>query len=96
MNRKTRNNGGMPLPPMRRCIGCMTSRPKSEMVRIAVTDDGPVIDRLGRMDGRGIYICPDQACVDAAVKRKALQRVFRRAFDKADTERLFGEIITKC
>ena len=66
------------------------------MVRIAVTADGPVIDRSGTMDGRGVYICPDKACVDAAIKRKALQRVFKRAFNKAELDRLFGEITTKC
>ena len=81
---------------MRRCIGCMETRPKSEMARIVLDGEVPVFDRSGKMDGRGVYICPDPGCTGKAVKRKALNRAFRRAIDKDICEALFKEITETC
>ena len=40
--------------PMRTCIGCGTSKPKKELIRIVLTDDGEILaDRTGRANGRG-------------------------------------------
>ena len=61
--------------PMRSCIGCGRTRPKKEMIRIVRTPSGDiVVDSSGRTGGRGCYLCPDAACLDRAVKRKALGR----------------------
>ena len=61
--------------PMRTCIGCGQSREKKELVRIVRTPDGTVVlDRTGRMSGRGCYLCNDPACFDKAVKKKSLNR----------------------
>jgi hypothetical protein len=65
--------------PMRQCIGCQTSRPKKELVRIVRAPDGEIsIDRIGKKPGRGAYLCPDPQCLTRAQKRKALERSFEQ------------------
>ena len=65
--------------PMRTCIGCGTSKPKKELIRIVLTDDGEILaDRTGRANGRGAYLCDDPACLQKAIKRKAFSRAFRQ------------------
>ena len=61
--------------PMRRCVGCMTSKEKQELVRIAGFEGELSLDLTGRAKGRGAYLCkanPD--CWEKAYKRKALER----------------------
>ena len=57
---------------MRRCVGCMTSFPKGEVVRFAASGGKPVIDIIGKMNGRGAYLCRSLDCFDMAVKKKRL------------------------
>jgi predicted RNA-binding protein YlxR (DUF448 family) len=52
----------------------MTSRPKSELVRLVASDGAPRVDITGKANGRGIYLCPDEDCLEKALKRKALTR----------------------
>ena len=58
--------------PMRRCIGCMTSFPKNEVVRIVSLDGKPYIDISGKQNGRGAYLCHSIDCFDLAIKKKRL------------------------
>ena len=63
--------------PARQCIGCMTSRPKKELVRVVRAPSGEIsIDPVGKKPGRGAYLCPDPACLAKAKKKKALERCF--------------------
>ena len=48
--------------PERRCIGCMTSRPKQELIRIVADENGLHIDPSGKMPGRGAYLCRSEEC----------------------------------
>lgn len=44
--------------PLRTCVGCGLIRPKRELVRMVVTDDGMLqIDPTGKAKGRGAYLC---------------------------------------
>ncbi len=65
--------------PMRQCIGCQTSRPKKELVRIVRGPTGEIsLDPIGKKPGRGAYLCPDPACLKKAQKKKALERSFEQ------------------
>ncbi|GIW28198.1 MAG: YlxR family protein [Meiothermus ruber] len=46
--------------PIRQCIACRERRPKRELLRIVMTEEGPVLDPTGRKPGRGSYVCPDR------------------------------------
>ena len=58
--------------PMRRCVGCMTSFPKNEVVRIVADEGKPVIDLTGKKNGRGAYLCRSLDCLETAKKKKRL------------------------
>ena len=60
--------------PLRKCLGCMSSFPKKDLVRVLKTPEGEVIiDLSGKKSGRGAYICKDKACLKKAIKSKRIQ-----------------------
>ena len=60
--------------PLRRCLGCMQSFPKKDLIRVVRTPENEVlIDITGKKSGRGAYLCRDKACLKKAVKAKRLQ-----------------------
>ena len=79
--------------PMRRCIGCMTSYPKDTLIRIAYHDGVLTVDEDGRAPGRGVYLCRNGECVNTAVKRKALNRAFKKNFKDDETGPVFDRVL---
>lgn len=74
--------------PMRTCVGCKTSKPKSQLIRM-VNDHGKVlVDRLGKADGRGIYLCRDHECFEKAKKTKAINRSLKLDLNSDDMDQL--------
>ncbi len=64
--------------PERRCIGCRTSFSKASLIRIVKKSDGEVIiDKNGKADGRGAYICKDMSCIEKAFKKNQLEYSFK-------------------
>lgn len=61
--------------PMRMCVGCREMKPKKELVRVVRNKEGAIsIDLVGKAPGRGAYVCRDNACLERAMKSKALER----------------------
>lgn len=59
-------------------MACRTQRDKADLVRVVRLPDGSVrLDRSGRLEGRGAYLCADGACWRRAWKRAAVQRALR-------------------
>ncbi len=56
--------------PERRCLGCNTSYPKNELIRVLRTPEGNIeLDVTGRKNGRGAYICKKAECFRIARKK---------------------------
>lgn len=64
--------------PLRMCIVCRTMKPKRELFRIVVQDEEVRLDRTGRSQGRGAYICRSEECVTAAEKQHRAERALHR------------------
>jgi hypothetical protein len=79
--------------PMRRCVGCMESKPKNTMVRVAWYEGELTVDPTGKAKGRGVYICPNEECIAKAKKRNALQRSFDGEISCEDIDRVFQELL---
>ncbi len=62
--------------PMRTCIACKTVKPKKELYRIVKGEDGISLDKTGRKNGRGAYVCNDINCIKKLRKGKLLSRAF--------------------
>jgi predicted RNA-binding protein YlxR (DUF448 family) len=77
-------------------VACRTERPQRDLVRIVRTPTGDVVvDLSGRLAGRGAYLCADQACWQAAIKRSALQRALATSIPAELQERLeHGDLVS--
>ncbi len=63
--------------PERTCIGCGISKPKKELLRIVKDKENNIsIDLTGKKNGRGAYICTDEACLNKLIKTNRLSKVF--------------------
>ena len=60
--------------PMRMCVACREMRAKKDLMRVVRTETGLVLDRSGKLNGRGAYLCRDAACLQKAIKTRALER----------------------
>ncbi|MDD6310993.1 MAG: YlxR family protein [Firmicutes bacterium] len=78
--------------PMRKCVGCMESKPKNSLVRIACYEGVVTVDLTGRAKGRGVYLCKDPECREKAKKRRALQRSFDAGLTQEDIDKIFQEL----
>ncbi len=82
--------------PQRTCLGCMQSKNKSELVRIVKQNDGKIfVDKTGKANGRGAYICNNVECLDKAIKSKRLEKNFETKIDNEIYESLRGVIVDK-
>lgn len=81
--------------PMRRCAGCMESKPKQELTRIAFYEGRLTVDATGKAPGRGVYLCSDPVCRETAKKKRALQRSFKTSISVSETDKIFEEL-EKC
>ncbi len=63
--------------PMRMCTGCREMKPKKELIRVVKTPEGEIkLDTVGKLNGRGAYICKCTECLKKAQKLNAFSRAF--------------------
>ncbi|MEG1524068.1 MAG: YlxR family protein [Clostridia bacterium] len=68
---------------MRMCVACRQMRPKKELMRVVRTPEGTVlVDQTGRANGRGAYLCNDIACLNKAIKSRALERALETKIEE--------------
>jgi len=78
--------------PLRMCIACREMKTKNEMLRIVRTPTGEYkLDTVGKMAGRGAYICDDPKCIELCVKKKLLNKVFSSEIPDEIYEYIRGE-----
>ena len=79
--------------PLRKCIGCNTSKDKRELIRVVRNAEGEIsIDTTGKKPGRGAYICKDAECLKLAKKGKKLDKAFEVAISDEIYARLEQEL----
>ncbi|HXO66547.1 MAG TPA: YlxR family protein [Candidatus Dormibacteraeota bacterium] len=82
---------GDPNLPTRTCVGCRVARPKRELIRLVRTPDAAVVvDPSGKLNGRGAYLCPDDACWIKAERRRGLERALTVRLDAAAWQNLIA------
>jgi len=59
-------------------VACRRRRPKRELVRFVARDGRLVQDPDAVLPGRGAYCCPEPACWERALTRRAFPRALRR------------------
>ena len=80
----------------RTCMGCNLKKDKKELIRLVFNKNGEMfVDKTGKAEGRGAYICDDIKCLEKAIKTKRLERVFETKINEELYENLRGVIIEK-
>ena len=74
----------------------LEEKDKKDLIRIVKNKDNEIsIDRTGKKEGRGAYICDDVNCLEKVIKSKRLERVLEIPISKEIYESLRGVIIDK-
>lgn len=89
---KSSQTGSTKKIPMRRCVGCMESKPKKELIRIAGYEGNVSLDPTGKAKGRGVYLCPSSQCLEKAKKKRALSRSLGIEIQQDQMEKLLQDI----
>lgn len=80
--------------PIRKCIVCGNQKDKKDLVRIVKSkDEGIFVDQSYKRNGRGAYVCKNQACFESMVKTGRLKHAFKAIIDESVYDEI-KEIIT--
>ena len=77
--------------PQRTCIGCGEKKNKKDLIRVVKNKEGEIsIDKTGKANGRGAYICDCMECLEKAIKSKRLEKSFEMKINDEIYEALRG------
>ena len=80
----------------RMCMGCNEKKDKRNLIRIVMNKEGIIkVDKTGKLNGRGAYICDNIECLEKLIKAKRLEKVFETKIDEEIYKSLRGVIIDK-
>lgn len=75
--------------PIRTCIACRQEYEKNQLIRIVRTPEGNfIVDRTGKANGRGAYICNNPECA----KKLKKNRLLNKAFKTAISDEIYDEV----
>ena len=75
--------------PQRTCIGCNTQKDKKDLIRIVKNKDGVIsLDKTGKAQGRGAYLCDNTECLEKAIKSRKLEKNFEMKIEDTIYEEL--------
>lgn len=84
----------MKKKPQRTCMGCNEKKEKQELIRIVKNKQNEIkIDKTGKMEGRGAYICNEVTCLERLQKTKRLEKIFDMKISEEIYENLRGVIL---
>lgn len=79
--------------PLRQCTGCGEMKPKNMLVRVVKSPEGVIsLDRSGKANGRGAYICHNAECYKKAVKARRLEKAFSMQIPENVSEAILREL----
>jgi len=80
--------------PLRKCTGCNEMKPKKELIRVLkTTEEEIVLDKTGKKNGRGAYLCNSLECFKQARKTRGLERSLQVKIPDEIYETLEKELI---
>ena len=74
---------------------CQEKFEKKDLIRIAAIENEISLDKSGKSGGRGAYICKNPDCHDKLLKKRVLNRAFKRNVDTFVYEQILKEIDPK-
>lgn len=90
---KTTENASVHKEKLRMCIVCREQSDKKELLRIVKNKNGEIfVDKTGKANGRGAYICKDKECFSKLCKGKHLNKAFKCNVPQEVYEKIGEEI----
>lgn len=78
----------------RKCMLCGKKDDKYNLIRIVRMPDYEIlVDKTGKLNGRGAYICNDIKCLEKAIKTNRIDKILGTKIDKKIYENIRGVII---
>lgn len=75
-------------------MGCNSKKDKKDLIRIVKNKDNQIsIDRTGKQEGRGAYLCDNIQCLEKVIKSKRLEKIFDMKISEEIYENLRGVIL---
>ena len=79
--------------PLRKCLGCDERFSKKELIRVVKNKEGKIsLDKTGKANGRGAYICNDLKCFEMAYKNKKFEKTFKSQIPQDMYEKIKQEL----
>ena len=75
----------------RKCVGCGKIKDRQELIKITKTNDGIFVNPDNKKFGRSVYLCYNNACIEAAFKKNKIARVLKTSI----SEDLKGKLINE-
>ena len=86
----------MKRQPQRTCMGCNEKKDKKDLIRIVKNKQNEInIDKTGKSEGRGAYICNNIECLEKTIKTKRIEKVFEQKIPEEIYEKLRGVMLEK-
>lgn len=86
----------MKTKPIRMCFICRNTSEKQQLNRIVKNKLGEVfLDKTGKANGRGAYVCNSSECLDKLKKQKILNRAFKCELEQNVVNKICEELIGK-
>ena len=86
----------MKRQPQRTCMGCNEKKDKKDLIRIVKNKQNEInIDKTGKLEGRGAYICDNIECLEKAIKSKRIDKLFEQKIPEEIYEKLRGVMLEK-
>lgn len=83
--------------PQRMCVTCRTKANKRDLLRIVILPDGSATyDPTGKLQGRGSYLCKNEACIMTELKAHRLARGLHAQIDDDNLRKVAERILDEC
>ena len=81
--------------PMRTCVACRTSAPKRDLYRVVKSGEDIFLDKTGKVNGRGAYVCANVECFKKLKKNKLLNKAFSCEISEEVYDKLLEDLLGK-
>ena len=78
---------------IRMCIACRKHCNKDELSRFVLINDNITLDRTGKYNARGFYLCRDEKCVNKLIHSKSVSRRINRRLTENEISIVISSLI---
>ena len=74
--------------PERSCVACRDKKDKRDLIRLVCNSNSVKVDDLGKMPGRGAYLCSKLVCWESGLRQNRLDHALRTKISNENRQHL--------